>query len=125
MTTERLGMTRGGYAEPITRTERRDRIALLPTPDGQSCDERVIRGQDGCWIARHCLECPLPICVLDSRRLARLLHKRDRDGEIRRLLNSGAAARVISEQIGVSLRTVARVSAAQVAESKWRIAATG
>lgn len=71
------------------------------------------RAYDGCSVARHCLQCPLPTCRLDEpgpgpderQRQARS----KRDANIWRWRLSGITPTEISRAMKISTRTVHRV----------------
>lgn len=69
--------------------------------------EQMHYRDDGCKIAPHCLECPLPACRYDlpPKRAGAL----QRQAQLFELLNEGLTADQAAERLGVSRRTVFRL----------------
>jgi len=65
---------------------------------------------NGCRYSPSCLTCPFEVCRYDrTDGIAGLLREK-RDAEIRRLREAGQAPEVIAAQMGVSKRSVYRVT---------------
>lgn len=62
---------------------------------------------DGCEIAPHCLQCPLPACRYDlpPKRAGALM----REAQLRELLATGYSADEAAVMMGVSRRTIFRL----------------
>lgn len=67
---------------------------------------------DGCEVARHCLECPLPRCHFDVavQRGGRSGDLAARDREIFSAREQGMSVDEVAERFGVSRRTVMRAT---------------
>ena len=64
---------------------------------------------EGCEFADSCLNCPLPMCVLDVPRGRQRFLKRRRASEMARLsTEEGKGTRELAQIFGVSQRTVQR-----------------
>lgn len=64
---------------------------------------------DGCDAAVSCLDCPLALCKYDDPGLLQRESRRTRDDEIFRLRQEHISVAEISEQFGISTRTVHRI----------------
>ena len=63
---------------------------------------------DGCELAKSCLNCPFPRCVYDEPRGKQRWRKQIRDREIQRLFDQGTGTRELGVIFGLSRRTIQR-----------------
>ena len=96
----------------------RERRKRFPRVRGDSLPERTGYQDDGCEIHPECLTCPLPRCRYDEPGGLRGLINSLRDSQIVALRTRGTSVEEISEQFGVSRRTVFRILGAKYKEAR-------
>jgi len=88
---------------------KRDELDLPP----EYCHYR----DEGCELARSCLNCPFPKCIYDEPRGRQRWLKGQRDGEIvQRFYAEGKGVKELALVFGVSRRTVQRALKKRIAE---------
>jgi hypothetical protein len=83
----------------------------LPLAQERQLPENAHYPDDGCDLAPSCLTCPFVACRYDIPGGKRALLNGYRDKAIASLRQNGKAVPVVAELLGVSVRTVVRVSA--------------
>ncbi len=96
----------------------RERRKQFPRVRGDSLPEKTGYQDDGCEIHPECLTCPLPRCRYDEPGGLRGLINSLRDSQIVALRTRGTPVEEISEQFGVSRRTVFRILGAKYKEAR-------
>ena len=82
----------------------------LPLVQERQLPENATYRDDGCDLHPHCLTCPLPVCRYDvpgGKRAVLNIYRNERIARLRRTYT----VPVVAELMGVSARTVVRVSA--------------
>jgi hypothetical protein len=90
-----------------------DQISITPETTDDLPPEYCTYKDEGCDLAKACLECPLPQCALDKPWGQVRINAARRDRQIRRLFRQEklSVAR-LAQQFSVSQRTVRRALAA-------------
>ncbi len=83
----------------------------LPLVQERQLPENATYRDDGCDLHPHCLTCPLPVCRYDVPGGKRAVLAAPRNQMIASLRRSGKTVPIVARLLGVSRRTVVRVSA--------------
>ena len=77
--------------------------------------ERYPYRDDGCYIAPHCLDCPLPRCVYEDPHQFQRAAREERRREVAALVARGIQCNEVARRLQIGLRTVHR----DLQEIRW------
>lgn len=84
---------------------------FMVTPTQIHASEDAEYRDTGCRLHAACLTCPLEVCLYDDPGTTRRLIRRDSDTEVLRLRAEGLTVTQVAQRLGLSRRTVFRISA--------------
>ena len=84
-------------------------LELTRRPRRDALPEHTDYKDDGCYVAPHCRDCPLPFCRFDLPNGVQTLKSVDNRSRVVSLHEAGGSVASIIEQTGLSMRTVYRI----------------